>query len=381
VASVARAVPLARPPVKLPILDVYLISEYVGPFFFAFIAFLLFWGLNIFFIAADFIINAHAPFFLVFRFVIFRIPQSIPIAFPFATLFATLLAMGRLMGDHEITALRTSGVSLWRICLTPVIFGAVAFLVAYGMNEYIAAPSVDLSTRTFYQIIYHTASLPVEPQIFRKDPDTNNVFYVAQVLPDGKTMQGVQLFKPGRSGYWSEVISAKTARVEGATMILNDVVDTRFNADGGVSSQVQDKAVSVGLPLAESAAQFISSTNSDSYTMNTKQLSAQVHMLQSQGVGGTALGTMQINLANKVALPFASLAAVLIALPLAIRFGKRGRMLGIALSIIAFVVYMMFTLAFAALGRNGAINPYVAAWTPNVIFGMAGLALLWWEEH
>src|SRR5580692_11856912 len=179
---------------RLPILDSYLLQEMIGPFFFALGAFLLFWALNIFFLAADYIINQHAPFFLVLRFVVFRVPQAIPMAFPFACLFASLLAMGRLMGDNEVTALRTAGIPVMRIALSPLLFGGMMFLIAYLMNEYVAPASVELSTRTSYQIIYHTNSLPVEPQFFRKDPDTGNTFYVSQVAPDNKTMMDVQIF-------------------------------------------------------------------------------------------------------------------------------------------------------------------------------------------
>src|SRR5579884_2952432 len=144
---------------RLPLLDTYILLEFLGPFAFAFLAFFLFWGFNIFFLAAKYVITQNAPFFLVMRFVIFRVPQSIPMAFPFATLFATLLGIGRLMADNEITAIRTSGVSLWRFALTPFAFGVCVFLFTWGMNEFVAPKAVDLSTRTFYQIIYHTASL------------------------------------------------------------------------------------------------------------------------------------------------------------------------------------------------------------------------------
>ncbi|MDQ2680338.1 MAG: LptF/LptG family permease [Candidatus Eremiobacteraeota bacterium] len=380
--SGAHAIPLApRMRFSLPILDIYILHEYLGPFFFALGAFFLFWAANIFILSADYVINQHAPFFLVLRFVVFRIPQSIPLAFPFATLFATLLAIGRLMADNEIAALRTTGVSLWRICMTPLLFGFAAFLVAYGTNEYVVPYAVDQSTRTFYQIIYHTAALPVEPQFFRKDPDTGNVFYVNQVLPDGHTMQGVQVYKPGRTGYFSEVVSAKYAHVEGATLILTGVVDSRYNNDGVVSSQVQTKQISIGLPLGETAAAFLSTVNSDPFTMNSKTLGRQVTSLKAQGVGGTALGNLEINLADKTAFPFAAFVSVIIALPLAIKFGRRGRTLGIALSLLAFFVYYLMNSAAGAFGRNGAINPFLAAWTPNLIFGISGLLFLWREER
>jgi lipopolysaccharide export system permease protein len=344
---------------RLPILDSYMLREMVSPFMFAFGAFLLFWALNIFFLAADYIINQHAPFFLVLRFVVFRVPQAIPMAFPFACLFAALLAMGRLMGDNEVTALRTAGIPVMRIALSPLLFGAAMFLIAYVMNEYVAPASVELSTRTFYQIIYHTNSLPVEPQFFRKDPDTGNTFY----------------------GPWNETLQARTANVQSSTLVLQDVIDTRYNNDGFMTNQQHVKSISIGLPLGETASQFVSQVNNDPWTMSSKSLRTQVNALQSQGIGGTAMGNLQINLADKLAWPFACFVSVMIALPLALRFGKRGRTLGIALAIIAFFAYYLMTSAFSAFGRNGAINPFVAAWLPNVIMGVAGIVLLWLEER
>jgi lipopolysaccharide export system permease protein len=367
---------------RLPILDSYLLREMAGPFLFALAAFFIFWAFNIFFVAADYEINAHAPFFLVLRFVIFRMPQAVPMAFPFASLFAALLAMSRLMGDNEITAMRTSGVPLWRFALTPVLFGVAMFGLCYAINEYVSPVSVDLSTRSFYQIVYRTEQLPVEAQFFRRDPDTGNVFYVTQVEDDGKTMDGVQIFKPGLGGTrWRETLQAKTATVEGSNMILHDAILTTFNADGDSNTNAPVKTFKIGLPLAETAAQFMSSVNNDPWTMSTKTLKSQVQALQAQGMGGAALGNLQLNLANKIAWPFACVIAVILALPLALRFGRRGRTLGAALAIVAFFIYFLLTDALAALGRNGAMDPYLAAWLPNVIMGAVGITLFWIEEH
>lgn len=365
----------------LSILDAYLLREMAWPFIGAFFAFFIFWALNIFILSADYIINHNAPFFLVLRFVVLRIPQAIPMAFPFASLVASLLAMGRLMGDNELTAMRTSGIRVLRIATTPLVFGFAMFLLAYGMNEWIEPISVDMSTRTFYQMIYHTNSLPMETQFFRRDPDTGNVFYITQVAPDNKTMLGVQIFKPAHLGPWNETLQARSAVIHGSQLVLKDVIDTRFNGDGFVVSQQHVNSVSIGLPLRETAAAFLSTASSDPWTMSSKQLALQVRALQSQGIGGTALGNLEITLANKLAWPFACFVAVLIALPLAIRFGKRGRMLGMALSILAFFIYFVMTSAASAFGRNGAVNPYLSAWFPNVVMGLAGAVLLWLEER
>ena len=367
--------------VRLSILDSYILRELVPPFIFAFGAFFLFWAFSLILSSFDFLINQHAPIFLVLRFVILRIPQSLSMAFPFATLFAALLAMGRLIGDHEVIAMRTSGITLWRLCITPLLFGAICFVLALVSDEYVTPKAVALSERTFYQIIYRTASIPLQPQFFNKDPDTGNVFYVGQISHDGKTMEDVRIFKPGKTTPWNETWEAKTATIDESKIVLNDILQTRYNNDGYETSQSHIKQVTMGLPLGDEAAQFTQSMNSESSSMNAKQMASQVRQMQSQGVGGSTLGTMQVQLADKVAYPFAAFVSVLIALPLAIRFGKRGRMLAMAIAILVFFIYYMLTFAFSALGRNGIVNPGLAAWAPNVMIGSLGIILLLMEER
>ncbi len=121
-------------------------------------------------LAADYIVNKGAPVFLVLRFLVFRVPQATPLAFPFACLFGTLLGFGRLAADNEINAMRTSGISFFRIIRLPLLAGASVAIVSFLVNEHIAPIATELSTRSFYQILYHSQTLPVEPNIFRSDP-------------------------------------------------------------------------------------------------------------------------------------------------------------------------------------------------------------------
>ena len=366
-------------------MDAYIMRELAAPFGFAFAAYLLFWFVNIFFLAADYIINAHAPGFLVLRFLLFRIPQSTPLAFPFACLFASLLAFGRLAQDNEINALRTSGITFLRICRTPLILGAGVFALSYYVNETIAPKTTELSTRTFYQIIYHTAELPIVPQFFRKDESTGRVFYVGNVEPDHRTMDDVMIFEPATTTPFRQVTNAERAIVEGQTLHLFNARVTRFKRTGEVDGFAIQKDVEVGLPVGETVDQFFNATTNDPYTVNSTQLRGQIQAMQSTGQGGSALDVLEITLAQKLAFPFASVIAVLIALPLAANIGKKGRnlgvALGVALSILLLFVYYLMMSAFSALGKNGAMNPYLAAWLPNLIMGTAGTAMFRRVEH
>jgi lipopolysaccharide export system permease protein len=370
------------PKLGLPILDAYLLRELAGPFAFALGAFFLFWFANIFVLAADYIVNKGAPFFLVLRFLLFRIPQATPLAFPFAALFGTLLGFGRLMADNEINALRTSGVSFLRIIRLPLIAGAAVALTSFLVNEHVAPAATDLSTRSFYQILYRSQTLPVEPNIFRSDPGTGNTFYIQSVSPDGKTMQNVMIFQPDRTSPFQQILTAKTARIDGTEIVLEHPVITRINAGGQVSAlSAEAHDMRLSLPMGDNGQNFLSSSFNDTFTMDTKRLSQDIKFRKQTGQGGTDLASRELTLGGKYAYPFASFIAVIIAVPLAVRFGKKGRTLGIVLSVIVLFIYYAFVAVAGAFGRNGSIDPYFAAWLPNIVMAAVGAWLIWRENR
>jgi len=371
--------PLAAAPrhkLSVPILDGYILREMAIPFVVGLGAYLMFQFLNIFFLAADYVINQHASLLLVLRFIVLRVPQAAPLAFIFACLFGTMLAFGRLVADNEITALRTSGVSFWRIARVPLLVGIGAFLLSWFVNEQIAPAATQLSTRTFYQIIYHTSALPIEPQIFRRDPGTGRVFFVDQVDPTTHVMSNVMIFDRGTSSPFDSVMTAKRAFIKDAALHMQQPTIIRFKSSGFVDVENKSDEIVVGLPMSVNADEFFNQSGGDAASLDSKTLNAQVKALSQTGQGGPAIDNLKLVLASRKALPFGCFIAIVISLPLAILFGRRGRELGMALSLTVMFVYYLALSAMAALGRNGVVEANIASWTPNLIVGAAGLALL-----
>ncbi|HTX03495.1 MAG TPA: LptF/LptG family permease [Candidatus Acidoferrales bacterium] len=365
-----------RRKLTLPILDSYIFREMAPPFVIGLGAYLLFQFLNIFFLAADYVINQHASMILVLRFLILRVPQAAPLAFIFGCLFGTMLAFGRLVADNEITALRTSGISFWRIARVPLLFGLGAFLLSWFINEELAPKATQLSTRTFYQIIYHTAALPIEPQIFRKDPTTGRVFFVNTVDSVTHEMSDVMIFDRGTSSPFDSVMTAKQGYIKDGKLHLQHPTIIRFKPSGFVDVENRSEEITVGLPLDVNADEFFNQSGGDPTSLDSKTLSSQIKALQQTGTGGQAIDNLKLILASRRALPFGCFIAILVSLPLAVVFGRRGRELGMALSLTVMFVYYLAASAMAALGRNGVVDATLASWTPNIIVGIAGAVLL-----
>jgi lipopolysaccharide export system permease protein len=356
---------------RIPILDGYILREIAGPFCFGLGAIYVFWFAQIFYLAADYLINKGAPLFLILRFLAARMPQATPMAFQFACLFGTLIAFGRLTANNEIDALRTSGVSFLRICRTPIALGIVMWLVSFGVNEKIAPASVDLSTRTFYQIVYRTSSLPLEPHIFRNDPNTGKTFYIDSVDPATHEMKNVMIFEQSHNSPYLNLTTAQSASIVDGLIVLHNALQTRVLPNGTVQAlTISAHDITVPLPLGDSGEKFLSQAYNDPYAMDAKRLADQINFRKL--TGGADVTDLEIALAQKFSGPFAAFIAVMIALPLAVRFGKKGGTLGIALSVVVLFIYNVLVSLSVAFGKNGALVPWLAAWLPNAIMAIAG---------
>ncbi len=105
------------------ILSRYILREHIGPFFFAF--FIVTFVLIIDFIpqVVDLIIGKDLSTWTVIKFFVLNLAWMLALSLPMAVLVSTIMAFGRLTSDHEILAIKSSGINMVRLML-PVIVAA-----------------------------------------------------------------------------------------------------------------------------------------------------------------------------------------------------------------------------------------------------------------
>ncbi len=85
---------------------------------------------------------------------------------------------------------------------------------------------------------------------------------------------------------------------------------------------------------------------------------------------------LMVEVHKKYAIPFASVVLILLGAPLRLNFKSGGAGTVIILSLVTFVSYYIFLVGGENLGDRGFVPPFFAMWTPNILFGAMGIALL-----
>jgi lipopolysaccharide export LptBFGC system permease protein LptF len=103
------------------------------------------------------------------------------------------------------------------------------------------------------------------------------------------------------------------------------------------------------------------------------ELKSYINYLSKSGYNATEL---YVELYKKISFPLSCLVMALLGVPFSFFTGKKGAFFGITASIAIAMSYWGVYSVFEQMGAYGLLLPLLAAWAPNILFGAAGLALL-----
>jgi lipopolysaccharide export LptBFGC system permease protein LptF len=118
---------------------------------------------------------------------------------------------------------------------------------------------------------------------------------------------------------------------------------------------------------APEAAAAIVAGPSDVKRMDFGELRRFIATRRRAGADTAALAT---GLYQKTATAAAALLLTLVGLPFAFKYGKRGAVAGIGVALFLGLTYLFLTSLFIRFGESGSLPPLLAAWVPNVFFGL-----------
>jgi lipopolysaccharide export LptBFGC system permease protein LptF len=107
--------------------------------------------------------------------------------------------------------------------------------------------------------------------------------------------------------------------------------------------------------------------------MTYPELKRYITSLQQSGFDVSGL---MVDLYRKLSFPLVSFIMVIIGIPFAFTTGKKGAFYGIGLCVAVGIFYWSTFELFDKLGGIKSLSPFIAAWFPNLIFGLGGVWMM-----
>jgi LPS export ABC transporter permease LptG/LPS export ABC transporter permease LptF len=285
---------------------------------------------------------------------------------PVVVLVTTLMTFSLLSRTNEITACKALGMSLYRLSL-PALASALLITGFCGYLESSVLPASNekvakLKDRIHGKQAARTYRRADRQWLFGK---RRYIYNYIHYDPDQPSLQRLQVFDFDDQHQLTRRLYAESARYIGGNAWVFSKGWTRIFRSGQFPTY-QPFPGSIVVQGFETPDYFDSEIRPPEQ-MRYGELKDYIRELQESG---QAVPELQVELANKIALPVASLIMALVALPFAFRLGRQGALYGIGISLVLGFVFMGVFAFFSKLGQAGALPPAVAVWTPGTFFAL-----------
>lgn len=359
----------------MKLIDKYLLRTFLVPLVYCLAAFSLIYVVYDLFDNLPDFIDAETPLPQVFRFYVYLMPSVLVIIVPVSLLLSALYSLSRLTKNNELTAMRASGISLFRMMLPLVGIGVLFSLGVAAVHETVGPWSAYWcqmfvrQERRKNDIDVHLAhNLACKNEVARRiwmldsfDTRTFNMerITVIQQREDGSDESRVQA-RQGRwldGRWWFAELTLQNYDGEG-----NPVGPPRFEARREMAE------------YTEAPSDFVNEIKDPEYLSSLELLHfLRTHRHLSKGT----IARIRVDLHNRLAMPWMCLIVTLIGIPFGAQTGRKGAFLGVLLAVTLFFGFYVLVNVGLAVGKKQIIDPWLAGWTPNLVFFVLGSVLVY----
>ncbi|MFN4219400.1 MAG: LptF/LptG family permease [bacterium] len=347
--------------------------EMIKPFFLGLVGFIVFLISEVMFILVDHVVSKGVDLLTVFKIIVYRIPAFGVVAIPVAILFAVINSITKLEAGFEITSMRILGLRFYNIVLPFILVSIFMTFLNFFLNEKIVPVTMKISEDIIKEKIIRAGIGFIQSDVFFKMPD-GKIVIVRNVDKRSRVLNNI-VISDVRVGVFSRIITSKRGYIENLAFILEDGFLIDIGKDGFVKTQVKFERLVIPFNLSF---EDIIKELKNPWEMSYEDLKKEIEARERIGWKDNFLKT-QFYL--KFSLPISCVVVVILSLPLAVMFANRGKFIGLFISV--FLIFFYYTLFsfFAALGKNGLVNPFIAAFGANFIMLSIGVFLIYLIER
>lgn len=367
----------------IPIMDRYLFLETLGPFIFGvgiFSAVAV--SIGVVFELVRKVTESGLPLGIAVEVFLLRLPSFIVLALPMSMLLAALMAYSRLSSNSELTALRSCGVSAYRFVVPALIFSLLVTGLTFGVQEALV-PAANTRARETLEaalqserpafrdsnILYQQYEVVKRPDGGRDDV-LQRLFYAQRY--DGQQMYNLTILDFSR-GQLNQILSAQRGlwNAEKAAWDFYDGTIYLVDPKGDYRSVVTFQQHQLNLPRTPLD---LTKRRRDSAEMSIAEAKEYLEIIR-QGGNTKRAQRLEVRIAQKYAFPFICIVFGLLGAALGVTPNQRtSRATGFGISVLIIFCYYLLDFISGAMGVQGTIPPFIAAFLP-ILFGL-GVGLL-----
>lgn len=385
----------------------------------------------------DLLLGRGVPLWAVTRLLLLMLPFTFALTVPMSTLVATLMAFGRLSGDNETTAVRTSGISLLRL-LTPALAAAAVLSGAMMYFNNVVLPRVNHEYAALYSDISRKKpAVHIRQGVFVDDFPGYHILIRSEDEETGE-LHGVTVYQDAAGTEGARTIVAQRGRLQPRPeedMLTLHLFDGEMhevdpvNPDRYLRLRFRTTSIHLSglhLQLEQRTRSYKSDREMTSaeireriaaFEEEARSLSGRIADM-ADGRLGLTLGPLwptrgpipaepawglhaerrflmklqnevqsveyrrrdisryAVELQKKYSVAVSCLVFVIIGAPIGIITRRGGIGTGFGISLLFFVVYYIFLIGGEELADRRFVSPAVAMWAANVIVGAVGIYLV-----
>jgi LPS export ABC transporter permease LptG/LPS export ABC transporter permease LptF len=358
----------------LRILDEYVVREFVGMFLLVLASFVLLMLVFTFFELVGDILRNHIALSVVGTYLLNLTPSMVYQIAPLAVLIAVLVTFGVLNRNSEIIAMKATGISLYRLVIPVISISAVLAVSLFLFDQYYL-PQANRRQESLRSTIKgkppQTFLHPEQKWMFgqQQTGQPGRIFYYQFFDPDTSEFANFTVFE------FDPTTFSISRRIFASRVYWDDDRQTWQFQNGWectLAGQMQTSYREfkfASFPEIHEDPSYFKKESLQSQEMNFSQLERYIRDLRQSG-----FDTMRLRVAlwHKLAYPLVCIVMAVIAIPFALTMGRRGSLTGIAVAIAIALAYWVVDDLFGAMGYVNYLPAAFAAWSPDVLFALAG---------
>jgi LPS export ABC transporter permease LptF/LPS export ABC transporter permease LptG len=288
---------------------------------------------------------------------------------PLSILLAVLITLGVMQRSNEITAIKTTGISIYRI-ITPLLVASAILATGLFFADQFYLPHANKRQDALRNMIKgkpaQTYLNPDRKWIFGQhsdiyyyelfDSDRDQFGRLAVFQFDPATFQLTKRIYADRA-HWEESLQRWVCTQGWVRDLRGPAIEDYRTFDVAT------------FPTVSEPPTYFKKEVKQSSEMNYEELRRYIRDLQQSGFDVVRL---RVQLQKKLAFPIITLVMAVLAIPFSLSAGRRGAITGVAVAVGIAVVYWTVAGLFEAMGNINQLPPVLAAWSPDLIFALVG---------